>query len=195
MKKYTFLFLYCANLFGLMVFVGCGDECSGIKCQQDMEFPDYMEQRIPYKVNQVVRFANTNGDTIYLNCTSRAYSQQEVRPIERPESECCQSYMVENVSCELSNNVGDFLRIGTEDLAGYLIRISAKINNINYSNDGLYISDNNLLDSISLANKIFFNVATAEEYGEHEISMFLSLEGTQGIIGFKINGEEWVLVD
>ncbi|MCC6725349.1 MAG: hypothetical protein IT258_12655 [Saprospiraceae bacterium] len=186
MKKCAYLFLMFAYLFIIAGLAGCGDKCSG--CPKDVELSDVMEQRIPYQAGQITRFANAFGDTIVLNCLERVYSQEERFAMERPESECCPSYFVENVHVKMSGSSSSFLNIRTDNNGGYIIRISANLEGKDYS--GEYFS--NKLDSIVLSNKAFYNVLTMEKDNQ-EIFMFIGLDN--GIVGFTINGEEWALVE
>jgi hypothetical protein len=186
MQKYSHLFLFCAYLFSSILFSGCGDKCCC--CPEDVELSDTMEMRIPYQVGQVVRFANAAGDTTSLSCTEREYSQEERYANERPQSECCPAYLVENVACKLSAVSGDFLNIRTDYNAGYNTLISARLDGVGYSDEHF----SNKIDSVILNSKVFYDILTTEEDDE-EIFMLIGIN--QGIVGFTINGEEWALVE
>lgn len=171
-----------------MIFTGCGDNCTD--CPKDVKFPAEMELRVPYQVGQVVRFANALGDTITLNCTEREYSEEQRFAMERPQSECCPGFFVENVSCLLSSDEGDFIRLRTDYTGGYSITVFASLHEIDYLNGNFRY----LLDSVQINGQTFFNVSKADEINGDEISIFLG-NGGQGVVGFILNGEEWALVD
>ncbi len=189
MKKYTFLFLYCAYLFGMMTVVGCGDKCSG--CPEDVELSDALEMKIPYNEGQETSFANASGDTITLKCVKREYQQEERFATERPESECCPGYQIENLICKLSDNGESFINVRTDNVGFYIIRILANLDGIDYLSEGLGLP----VDSIQLNGKSFFNVSIFNDTHGTGHAAFLSINDSKGIVGFILNGEEWALVE
>ncbi len=196
MKKYIYLLSCCACLFGMMTVVGCGDKCNDADCQKDVDFPDYMERRIPYKVGQVVRFANATGDTIILTCDRKEYYDQPITPSSNFEMECCNAAFVGNVVCALNSNEIDNLGmttsfVPTSSSSGgfYVTNYSALLDNVDYLEDDYY---GHQQDIVELNDEKFMNVLVVDK--DSTFIMYNSLDGL-GVVGFKINGEEWALVE
>jgi hypothetical protein len=192
MKKCTYFFLAFAYLTMLLFVAGC-DECKDIDCPQDVEFPDYMEKRIPYQVGQVVRFANANRDTVALTCGNREYTKQTISPNGNVEEECCSNASAEVLTCALGNGneylsmVTSFIPTNTDDGGFYVTTYSAKIDGVQYYEDDY---DGHVLASVELNNKVFQNVFRIDK----DSNFILYNNDGLGVVGFKISGEEWALV-
>jgi hypothetical protein len=190
MKKIYHLILLCFGVALSFVSLNSCDECKDIDCPQDMKFPDVMELWMPYQVGQVVRFANANGDTISLTCNSREYSEQEIIPSDRIEEDCCSDAFVENLSCNLGG-INDYrLRISTVHPGGsfYIIKYFAMLDSVQFVEDNY---DGRSQESIELNNKIFHNIYIIDK----DPDFILYTNHGLGVVGFKINGEEWALVE
>ncbi len=192
MKKCTYLILVFAWFFVLVLNTGC-DQCKDIECPQDKEFPDHMERRIPYQVGQVVRFANAGGDTLILTCEKREYPKQTITPDDRIEEGCCNTAgLADNLVCNLKNSSNDlmgFLVVYSEG-GWYITTFSLRINGIKYSENDY--DEGHTQDSVLLNGKVFYNLIRVDQ--DSIFSIYNSLDGL-GVVGFKIDGEEWALIE
>lgn len=144
----------------------------------------------------LVRFTNFTGDTVVFKCVKREYSQEELNATERPQSECCPSFLAENIACELSEESSGFLKINTNHVTGaYNVIVGVQIDSEDTLEGVFFYNKNAGLDSILIGEVLYQGIIkTANINPNIPFTAYLSLFG-KGVIGFDIENVRWGLVE
>jgi hypothetical protein len=85
--------------------------------------------------------------------------------------------------------VTSFIPTSTDDGGFYVTNYSAKIDNVQYFEDSYYGYQE---DFVELNSKKFYDVLVIDK--DPNFILYNGLDGL-GVVGFKINGKEWALVE
>ncbi len=195
-NKFTFTF-YLFSHACLLGFFSCGEKCP--TCPKDIKLTECLDSLIPYHQNDIVRFANTVGDTLQFTCTERIYDKAIQYPDEsRLQTECCHSYTAEIISCNFaktdSTDFGFYLQNDkTYTLVSYLKLADIKIHGFfTVPNSCPFDNGNTLLKDIVVAGKMFQDVSTSSDANGNKLHFSYQ---NLGIVGFIKEGKEWALLE